>query len=185
MHSCMQPFCTLTVTSHHSMPRGCIQVVAQLTGLVYAVFAHGPIAWAGHGPVASGAIILAQVGRAQLQHCLRAPTDPELLASLHAAVYLLDRALHRGTAYRQTQPATVRLAHPLGVVAHIAHGLRQDLAGVLFRSIRRRGPAPRAGRPQLPQQGTHPTRPGPTQPAFVAPPRRLGPLALGRLRGTV
>src|SRR5215475_9606915 len=50
----------------------------------------------GSCPVALRPPVLAEVRRPHLEQRLRAPSEPELLRPLHAAVHLLDRALHRG-----------------------------------------------------------------------------------------
>src|SRR5262249_58370648 len=86
-------------------------------------------------PVGSGAVVLAQIGGAQLQQRFGAAVEPELFAALHATIDLLDRRLYRRAARRQSQAPVTRVIHPGAIVLNVDQRLPHDLPRVGVASV--------------------------------------------------
>src|SRR5262245_54326456 len=150
---------------------GCISV-ASPSAAAEPTSAYGPTARPRPSPVAADPVILAEVSGPQLQHGLGVALQPELLRPLDPPVDLLDGTLHRGAGEGQPQAAVRWVVHLVPVVLHVAHGIRQDFAGVVLLGARWRLPAPGRLGPQLPQQRLDLSRPGQPPPGLVQHPRR-------------
>src|SRR5262245_60211200 len=121
-------------------------------------------------PVAFRPAVLAHIRRSHLQDRLGSPVLPELLRPFHAAVHLLDHALDRRTADRQTQPAVTRIVHPLPIVLHIPQRLGRELPRIIIRAPPWRWSQLGAACPETGQQPADLTGPRLTQPPLVQGP---------------